>query len=391
MKKLLRNLLVVSMSVVLLAGCGGTATPTPVPTPDPTQKQEEAPPAKTEEAKAPDNSIEGKYIAVVSKGFQHQYWQTVKAGSDDAAAKYGVKITFEGPPTESDIANQVEMINNALSKKPIAMCLAVLDTESVSQQLNQAKSAGIPIVGFDSGVPNAPEGVIVSTASTNNEEAGRLAAESMYEAPGLADKIKAATPDNPVVIAIASQDATSASIVDRTVGYIEGMVALCEVDHPGAVEVTGHDKFNKPSSSKAAVTLKVTVPPSSSYQDSQAAIQTILNNEKNLIGFFLSNESTVTGMLSATSDGVDLDREKGKYKDLIVVGFDAGSTQKNAVKNQYFYGSVTQDPYMIGYLAVELAAKSVMGEKVEEMVDTGCKFYTYENMDQSDIAILLYD
>ncbi|MDD3840939.1 MAG: LacI family transcriptional regulator, partial [Clostridia bacterium] len=69
----------------------------------------------------------------------------------------------------------------------------------------------------------------------------------------------------------------------------------------------------------------------------------------------------------------------------------AGSTQKNAVKNQYFYGSVTQDPYAIGYKAVELAYKAINGEELDEIVDTGAKFYTSENMEDEDIAQLLYD
>lgn len=95
----------------------------------------------------------------------------------------------------------------------------------------------------------------------------------------------------------------------------------------------------------------------------------MLRNTPNLIGYFCSNESSVTGILAATNDGTGLDRENGTYKDLIVIGFDAGAPQKAAVAASQFYGSVTQDPYMIGYLAVELAYKSINGEKVDELVD----------------------
>ncbi|MCL1796114.1 MAG: substrate-binding domain-containing protein, partial [Clostridia bacterium] len=107
---------------------------------------------------------EEPYIAIISKGFQHQFWQTVLLGSEEAAAELGATITFEGPASESDISDQVDMFNVALTKNPAAIALAALDTESVTEQLQTAIEKGIPIIGFDSGVPNAPEGAIIPTA-----------------------------------------------------------------------------------------------------------------------------------------------------------------------------------------------------------------------------------
>jgi len=75
----------------------------------------------------------------------------------------------------------------------------------------------------------------------------------------------------------------------------------------------------------------------------------------------------------------------------VVIGFDAGIAQKQAVTKRYFYGSITQDPYRIGYLAVELAYRAIKGEKIEAVVDTGCKFYNYENIDDPEIAQLVYN
>lgn len=379
MKRVLTLAIALVLVVSLLAGCGGgTTSSSTAPATDGTSTSTAA-------------GGERLYIAVVSKGFQHQFWQTVAAGSEAAAADYDVDITFEGPASESDISDQVDMVNAALAKNPDALCLAALDTQSLNSQLEDAKAKGIPVVGFDSGVPDAPEGSIVSTASTNNYAAGELAAEEMFNEPSFKERVEAATSAAPVSIAVQSQDATSASILDRTNGFIDKMVELLGDTHPEGVEVTGHDVFNKAATGDVAVKIIVTVPPTTDYTDAQAAAQTMLSNTPNLIGYFVSNEASVTGILAATSDGTDLDRENGKYKDLIVVGFDAGEPQKNAVKNNYFYGSVTQDPYMIGYLAVELAVKAVKGEAVEEVVDTGCKFYTSANMDDADIAQLLYD
>lgn len=333
---------------------------------------------------------EGTYIAVISKGFQHKFWQTVMSGAEDAAKKYGVKITFDGPPSESDIAEQVNMVNSALAKNPAAMCLAALDTESVTEQLNQCMEKGIPVVGFDSGVPNAPEGSIVSTASTNNEAAGELAAEKMAEIETVKAAIAGASKDAPIVLSVISQDATSASITDRTTGFVNKMYEIANAAQPGLVSVTGHDKWNKASESgDTAVEILVSIAASTSVPDCQTASQAVI--QRNPVGVFCTNSGSMDGMLAATADGSDLDRANGRYKDIVVVGFDSGATLLNAIKNQWVFGAVTQDPYMIGFDAVELAVKTLDGEKVDAVVDTGCQFYTSENMDDPAIAALLYE
>lgn len=385
LKRILSITLTIAFMAMLMAGCGSTAPAADTKAP---AAQAEAPKAEAPKAEAPKADAGKPYIAVVSKGFQHQFWQTVFKGAKDAAAKYNVDMTFDGPPSESDVNIQLDMINADIAKKPAAFALAALDTKSVTAQLNDLKAKKIPVIGFDSGIPNAPEGTIAATASTNNENAGAVAADKMFAA--LQDKIKAATADKKVVIACQSQDATSASIVGRTDGFVKQMLKNVEGVQAGNVAVTGHDKWKKAAASgKATVEIFVIVPPSSNATDAQNASQTVLNM-KGLIGYFATNSGSVDGILAATTDGKDLDRASGKYKDLIVVGFDAGKSLKAAVKNGWFTGAITQDPYMIGFLSVELAVKAMKGEKVAD-TDTGCKFYDKSNMDQPDIAQLLYD
>ncbi|HWR23106.1 MAG TPA: ABC transporter substrate-binding protein, partial [Feifaniaceae bacterium] len=354
----------------------------------------ETPPAATQapaaQPETPAEQPAGKpYIAMISKGFQHQFWQTVKLGADAAAEQYNVEITFDGPPSESEISTQIDQLNAVLAKNPAALCLAALDTESVTAQLNDTKAKGIPVVGFDSGVPNAPEGTIVSTASTNNENAGAGAADEMFNI--VKDKISAATPESPVIIGVLSQDATSASVVGRTVGFLDRFAELAEGVKAGEVAITGHDKYAKAAASgKVSVELNILVPASTNTTDMQTTAQGLLA-KKGLAGVFCSNEGAVAGFLAATTDGQDLDRTNGKYKDVAVIGFDSGASQKNAVRNGWFNGAITQDPYMIGFLAVELAVKTINGETVDEIVDTGFQYYTAANMEDPQIAPLLYD
>ena len=325
------------------------------------------------------------YIPVMAKGFQHQFWQTVAAGAQKAAEDYDVDIYFDGPASETNIDEQVEMLKSEMAKNPKAIALAALSTDAVMAELQECVEKGIPVIGFDSGVPGAPEGAIKATASTNNENAAALAAEKMMEQEGFADMLKAATPENPVVIAVISQEAVSGSIVGRTTGFVNKMVELAS--EYNTVSVTGHDLW-KNEVEGAGVIVHVQISATTEATDVATASNAVLNMD-GLKAVFLSNEGAVTGFLAATADGSDL-AEGGRYDGLMVAGFDAGATQKNAVRNGWFIGSVTQDPYMIGYYAVELAVKAANGEEVSD-VDTGAQWYTAENIDDEMISMLVYD
>ena len=71
-------------------------------------------------------------IALISKGFQHQFWQAVKAGADQAAADLGVTVTFEGPESETQVDRQMDMLAAALSRGPDAIAAVVIGGTSLS-------------------------------------------------------------------------------------------------------------------------------------------------------------------------------------------------------------------------------------------------------------------
>lgn len=328
---------------------------------------------------------EGEYISVISKGEQHAFWQTVNKGCKDAAAEYGIDMHYYGPPSESDIALQVEELKGELAKEPNAVALAALDTASVLTELQQCIDKGIPVIGFDSGVPDAPEGAIYATASTDNKNAAAIAAEELFKLEGFQDKLAAATADAPVVIAVLSQEVTSQSITDRTTGFVEKMKALA--GEIGTVAVQGHSNWAE-AAEGASIIIHVQIGATTGVVDMTNAANTILDLD-GLYAMFCTNEGAVTGLLSATADGSEL-AEGARFGDVLVAGFDSGETQLNAIRQGWFVGAVTQDPYRIGYLAVEMAAKAARGEAVED-VDTGAHWYTVENMDDPAIAMLLYD
>lgn len=336
-----------------------------------------------------NNKKNGPNIAIISKGFQHQFWQIVKKGAEDAALDLGAHVTFDGPPTESDINIQVDMLKSAMARNPDALCLAALDTNSIIEQLYEAKHKGIPIIGFDSGVPNAPENLIYATASTDNYNAASIAADFLFKNDVFQSKLK----DNHIVIGVLSQDATSDSIIKRTSGFIDSLKLKIESQYgTGTVEVKGHTVFSVKSTDKNKIkaTIIVNVPATTTSSDMKSGAELLLSS-KDIVAVYASNENAVGGILSATNDGSDFATNR-KYGNIIAIGFDAGRTQKTAIEKGWLYGSITQDPYQIGYKTVVLAVDAINNKKqLDSIIDTGAKWYNNINLKDPIISQLIYN
>lgn len=325
-------------------------------------------------------------IEVIAKGFTQQYWTAVNRGADEAAEELSANINFVGPANETAIQEQVQMLSNGINKAPDAIALASLDTSSQIDLLEQAKNSGIPIIGFDSGVPEAPEGTVLATAATNNQSAAAIAAEKIFET--ISSRLENASSENPVRVGVLSQEVNSQSISERTEGFLAEFEELAgALENIGdSISVTGHEKFsNGVSSNDSALILQVQVPAAATDTEMQTTAQALLNQE-DLAAVFASNETASKGLINANNAVGNVLGESG----VIAAGFDSGKLQKEAVRDGDFIGSVTQDPITIGYKAVELAVKAANGEEVEDL-DVPAAWYDAQNIDSDEIAPLLYD
>ncbi len=387
MKKLTALLLALVMTFGMVA-CGSKTNDTTTPSTGDTSNTDTTDTGDTGDTPTEDTgSGETLYIPVMAKGFQHAYWQAVKQGADQAAEELGVEIYFAGPASETNIDEQVNMVKTELAKNPKAMALAALSTDSVTEILAECAEKNIPVIGFDSGVPGDTTGAVKATAATDNEAAAAIAAEKFGENETVVAAMQNATSDAPIVIGCLSQDAVSASVTGRTTGFVNKMAEIAETYQPGKVSIEGHTTWEKKVENPAII-IRVEVSATTEATSLQTSASALLGME-GITAIFCSNEGAVTGFLAATSDGSDLG-EGGKYEGLVVAGFDAGSAQKNAVRNGWFIGSVTQDPVQIGYQAVALAVAAANGEEVAD-VDTGAKWYDATNIDDPDMATLVYD
>lgn len=360
-----------AMVLTSLTACGGKETSvTEAVSGDKTETEAEAAADQTQ-----GDSGTKKRIDVIAKGFQHQFWKAVEQGTKQAAEEFGVEVTFQGPDNESAIAQQVEYLNAAIANKPDAICLAALDTNASLDSINMAMEAGIPMIGFDSGVPDAPAGAIKANASTDNTAAGAMAAEKLYEI--IKDQVT--NPTAPVRIGVIAQESNSQSIVSRTKGFVDKMTELVGSD---LVSVEGHDSL-KNEKAGAMVILDVGIPAEVKDVDAAAVASAILE-KSDLIAIYGSNEFASNAIITA-NEGLD---KLGEGK-VVAIGFDAGAKLLDAVSSKLFAGAITQDPVQIGYQAVRLAVEAAEGKEVSD-IDTGALWYDSTNMEDPAIAPCLY-
>ena len=286
-----------------------------------------------------------KYIAIVSKGFQHQFWQAVKQGAEQEAKAENARITFQGPPTEQDIEQQVTMLTNALQQNPDAIGFAALDSKATAPLMDQAKAQKIPVVAFDSGVESD---VPVTTAATDNKAAAAEAAKHLAQLIGNKGKV-----------GVIVHDQTSRSGIDRRDGFLEWM----KQNAPGIkvlpVQYGGGDQAKSADIAKS-----------------------IISANGDLKGFYGANEGSAIGIIKGV-------QESGK-KGITIVGFDSGKAQIDAIKSGVMAGAITQNPVGMGKELVSSAMKAIKGETLPKVIDTGFYWYDKSNVDDPKIKAVLY-
>ena len=284
------------------------------------------------------------YIPIVSKGSQHQFWQAVKAGAEQAAKDFDVRITFEGPENETMIDKQTEMLKSALANKPAALALAALDSRAATPMLVDADYKKLPVIAFDSGVDSV---IPRTTATTDNFAAAGLAADKMAELIGKSGEV-----------AVVVHDDHSRTGIDRRDGFVKRMKAYHDIKVV-SVQYGGGDKAKSAEITKA-----------------------ILEQYPEIKGIFGANEGSAIGVLNAM---------KEMQKKIVIVGYDSGKEQKAAVASGEMAGAISQNPVGMGYKTVEAAVRAIKGEQLPKVIDTGFYWWDKNNMNDPKIAAVLYD
>lgn len=297
----------------------------------------------------------GSYtIAVIPKGTTHEFWKSIHAGAVKAELELnekGIKteIIWKGPLKEDDRDQQIQVVENFMSRQVSGIVLAPLDSQALVTPVENANKAKVPVVIIDSDLKSDD---YVSFVATDNYKGGQLAGERLGELLG--------GKGNVILLRYA---VGSASTEARETGFLDALKSKFP-----DIKLISSDQYAGPTRETG-------------YQ----ASQNLLNRFGDQVnGIFCPCEPPTIAMAKALRD---IGKSGGKVK---MVGFDSGSQSVADLKNGDVQGLVVQNPVLMGYLGVMTMVKHLQGAKVEKRIDTGVVLATRENMDQPGIKELLY-
>jgi ribose transport system substrate-binding protein len=288
-------------------------------------------------------------IAVIVKTVNSTFWQNVQKGADAAMKDVsGHTMTFQGPASESAIADQVNLVENAVNRQVAGIVLAPSDPDALVPAVKKAWEARIPVVIVDSQLAEGADQYYQSFLATDNKKAGELAAQALIEKVGTEGKI-----------AVMSYVAGAGSEIGRVGGFTDYIKANSKLEIVGPFY----------SQSQMATALNQTTD--------------VLAANSDLKGIFGANEPTAIGVGRALA-------QSGKAGKVVAIGFDGNEDLQAFVKDGTLAGIAVQGSYQMGELGVQTVNKLINKEKVEKFVDTGVVLVTKDNIDKPEAKNVLY-
>jgi ribose transport system substrate-binding protein len=297
------------------------------------------------------NSAAGKKykIAVIPKAATNEFWKSVHAGAENAAKELGnVEILWTGPAHDDNRDEQVDVVQNFVTRRVDGVCLAPIDARSLVNVVKQTKEADIPVVIFDSGLEDTS--LYISYVATDNYNGGKLAAEEMGKRLGGKGNV-----------ILLRYSPGSESTENREKGFLESITK----EFPN-IKILSSDQYAGTSEQ-------------SSLDKSQTLLQQF---GKDVNGIFAVNETSAAGMMRALEDA-------GLAGKIVYIGFDSSDRMVKYLKDGNIQAIVLQDPVNMGYLSVKTMVDHLNGKDVAKRTPTGEAIATKENMDEKHIHELL--
>jgi ribose transport system substrate-binding protein len=351
-KKLITLASILMVISLALAGCSTTATPEVI--------EREVEVTKIVEVTSAPAAVadEGGEIAVIVKTGNSSFWQNVQTGAMDAQNELRdqtpkLSVTFLGAQSESNINEQINIVESAIDRGVKAIVLAPSDTQALIPVVEKAKAAGIPVVIIDS-LLEGPEDNYVSFLATDNYAAGEACAKRLIE------EVKANTGGDSGNIAVMSYVAGVGSEIGRVGGFKDYIAANSNLE----VVTTQYSNADMPTALDQTTN--------------------VLQANPDLVGIFGANEPTAIGMGRAIEQA-DL------AGTIAAIGFDGNSVLAEMVTNGTLQAIAVQSSYNMGYLGVKTAYEVAFeGKTVEHFVDTGFIMVDAANIESQEAQNVLY-
>lgn len=289
-----------------------------------------------------------KYIAVITKAVNSDFWHNVNNGVLSAATEYNVTVTFEGPENEEDYNAQNALIKAAVKNGADAIVLSAIDYNNSVDTVNAAVREGVKVVTIDSDVNSDAVSLFIGTDNiAAGKEAGKAAVDGF-------------SADSEIIIGLVNYNANTDNGNQREKGFRE---------YIGTV-------------SNARIAASVTA--ESNEESATAAAERLLRQNPRInviVGF---NEWMTLGVGNAV-------KNLGLSKKVRSVGFDSNLISVGMLETGEMDALIVQNPFAIGYLGVEKAAALISGESLPSgEIYTDVTRVTKENIFDNDIQKILF-
>nr|WP_162990931.1 ABC transporter substrate-binding protein [Maliibacterium massiliense] len=334
-KKLVSLLLVAVLALALVA-CGPSSSE----------------PSSSASGGQSSSGSDSKKIYFVSKIMGSQYWSVVEDGFNSACEENGYEPVVNGLQNETDVEKQVQLLADAVTAKPAAICIAPCDSQAMVQSVTEAEASGIPVVLIDTKI--ASEEGFDACIATDNKKAGEECAKQMIK------YLKKANVDHAKVgVLVASTG--SQTVTDRLDGFKEYWDANAE---DGWEVLWNEQKINDGDTSKA------------------------LSDAKDLI-MAHPDLNALWGVNNSGSIGCATALKELNRTDITLIGMDFSNDTPQLLEDGFIKAAVAQRQFQMGYQGVETALKVLNGEKVEKYVDTGVIAIEKDTLDSDEAAEVL--
>lgn len=332
------------------------------------------------------NSVEGlslepsSYISIIGRYSDDSYWQEVEDGAKQAVKDLNsllgykgddkIKITFNAPSTRDDVNEQVNILDEELSRYPVAVGIAAIDSTACQIQFDLAAQNNIPIVTFDSGSEYQQ---IASHVSTDNIAATQTAATQLAYAM---------EEEGEVVVFV--QDSVSQTSKERLQGFLDTMTQ--KFPNISVVQVYHFDQLD-------AMRETIVTEVNAELAEGESAIVADELSEDDVIQYIIEKYPNLKGIYTTnldTTQAVANVLDEIEKEDLFFVGFDGGEEQMDLLEDSVLDGLIVQNPYGMGYATVVAAVRATLGLGNESYVNSGYLWVTLDNMDSPDIKGILY-
>ncbi|MFE2520761.1 sugar ABC transporter substrate-binding protein [Streptomyces mirabilis] len=107
------------------------------------------------------------------------FWDTIRKGAEAAAAKDNVKLVYS---SDANGPNQSNLVQNAIDQKVDGIAVTLAKPDAMKAVVAKAEQAGIPVVGFNTGVQDWKEQGLLEYFGQDESIAGEAFGRRLNEA-----------------------------------------------------------------------------------------------------------------------------------------------------------------------------------------------------------------